>query len=36
LIDDTRYTWGGAWNYVRFDPGVRQAHVFRMDDHRAV
>jgi len=36
LIDDTRYTWGGAWNYVRFDPGVRQAHVFRMDGRRAV
>jgi len=36
LIDDTRYTWGTAWNYVRFDPGVRQAHIFRMDGPRAV
>ena len=24
---DTHYSWRGDWNYVRFDPGVRQAHI---------
>jgi starch synthase (maltosyl-transferring) len=27
LIDDLRYTWHHGWNYVRFDPDVRQGHV---------
>jgi len=27
LIDDTRYVWRGEWNYVRFDPDVRQGHI---------
>ncbi len=27
LLDDTDYTWHRGWNYVRFDPGVRQGHV---------
>lgn len=27
LIDDTAYGWRGDWNYVRFDPGVRQGHI---------
>jgi starch synthase (maltosyl-transferring) len=31
LIDDAVYTWRGEWNYVRFDPGVRQAHILRLD-----
>lgn len=26
-LDDAEYRWRGAWNYVRFDPEVRQAHV---------
>jgi starch synthase (maltosyl-transferring) len=28
LLDDARYVWRGEWNYVRFDPGERVAHVF--------
>ena len=27
LIDDVSYTWRGAWNYVRFDPDIRQGHI---------
>jgi starch synthase (maltosyl-transferring) len=27
LLSDEHYTWRGEWNYVRFDPGVRVAHV---------
>ena len=30
LIDDAVYTWRGEWNYVRFDPGVRQGHILRL------
>jgi starch synthase (maltosyl-transferring) len=30
LLDGTRYTWRGAWNYVRLDPAVRMAHIFRI------
>src|SRR5439155_3891510 len=30
LLDDVQYTWRGEWNYVRFDPGVRQGHIFRL------
>ncbi|PYR62248.1 MAG: alpha-1,4-glucan--maltose-1-phosphate maltosyltransferase [Acidobacteria bacterium] len=30
LIDDAVYTWHGEWNYVRFDPGVRQGHIFQL------
>jgi starch synthase (maltosyl-transferring) len=30
LIDDTTYTWHRGWNYVRFDPGVRQGHILRL------
>jgi starch synthase (maltosyl-transferring) len=32
LISDTRYTWRGDRNYVRFDPGVRQAHILSFDE----
>jgi starch synthase (maltosyl-transferring) len=28
LLDGTRYTWRGAWNYVKLDPSARMAHVF--------
>jgi starch synthase (maltosyl-transferring) len=31
LDDDTVYTWRGEWNYVRFDPDVRQGHVLKLD-----
>ena len=27
LIDDTNYEWRGDWNYVRFDPDIRQGHI---------
>jgi starch synthase (maltosyl-transferring) len=27
LLDETQYTWHRGWNYVRFDPDVRQGHV---------
>ena len=30
LVDDVQYSWHGAWNYVRFDPGVRQGHILRL------
>jgi starch synthase (maltosyl-transferring) len=32
LLDGTRYTWRGAWNYVRLDPGIRMAHIFVIRD----
>jgi starch synthase (maltosyl-transferring) len=28
LLDETRYTWHGARNYVRLDPAERMAHMF--------
>ena len=31
LLDDTVYQWRGTWNYVRFDPGVRQGHMLRLE-----
>jgi len=31
LIDDAVYTWRGEWNYVRFDPGVRQGHILKLE-----
>jgi starch synthase (maltosyl-transferring) len=27
LLDDVVYQWRGNWNYVRFDPDIRQGHV---------
>ena len=27
LLDNTDYTWHRGWNYVRFDPGIRQGHL---------
>ena len=27
LIDEARYTWRPGWNYVRFDPDIRQGHI---------
>ena len=32
LLDGTRYTWRGEWNYVRLDPRERVAHVFVIRD----
>ena len=31
LLDDTVYTWRGEWNYVRFDPDVRQGHILKIE-----
>jgi starch synthase (maltosyl-transferring) len=31
LLDDAKYAWRGGWNYVRFDPGVRQGHVLALE-----
>jgi starch synthase (maltosyl-transferring) len=31
LLDDVVYEWRGEWNYVRFDPEVRQGHVLTID-----
>jgi starch synthase (maltosyl-transferring) len=28
LLDEMRYTWRGAWNYVRLSPAERMAHLF--------
>jgi starch synthase (maltosyl-transferring) len=31
LLDDVQYHWRGQWNYVRFDPEVRQGHILKFD-----
>mgnify|MGYP002144862286 CR=1 FL=1 len=30
LLSRTTFTWRGSHNYVRLDPGLRQAHVFAL------
>jgi starch synthase (maltosyl-transferring) len=30
LLDDSAYTWHNGWNYVRFDPEIRQAHILSL------
>jgi starch synthase (maltosyl-transferring) len=30
LLDDVEYEWRGEWNYVRFDPDIRQGHIFEV------
>jgi starch synthase (maltosyl-transferring) len=32
LLDGARYTWRGEWNYVRFEPDARMAHIFVIRD----
>jgi starch synthase (maltosyl-transferring) len=32
LLDGARYTWRGEWNYVRFEPAARMAHIFVIRD----
>ena len=27
LLDEATYTWHRGWNYVRFDPEIRQGHI---------
>ena len=34
LIDDTHYEWRGDWNYVRFDPDIRQGHILWLPKSR--
>jgi starch synthase (maltosyl-transferring) len=34
LLDEVEYEWRGEWNYVRFDPDIRQGHVFTVDECR--
>ncbi len=31
LLDETVYTWRGEWNYVRFDPDIRQGHILKLE-----
>jgi starch synthase (maltosyl-transferring) len=31
LLSDVRYQWHGGSNYVRLEPGIRQAHVLRVE-----
>jgi starch synthase (maltosyl-transferring) len=31
LLDDVVYRWRGEWNYVRFDPGIRQGHILKLE-----
>jgi starch synthase (maltosyl-transferring) len=33
LLDEVEYEWRGEWNYVRFDPDIRQAHILSIDGH---
>ena len=35
LLDDTVYSWRRGWNYVRFDPAVRQGHLLWLPTPRA-
>jgi starch synthase (maltosyl-transferring) len=30
LLGDERFTWNGAWNYIRLDPGMLPAHVLKI------
>jgi len=34
LLDDVRYQWRGDWNYVRFDPDIRQGHILWLPTSR--
>src|SRR5262249_24221231 len=31
LLDDTRYSWRGDWNYVRLEPGIKQGHILKLE-----
>jgi starch synthase (maltosyl-transferring) len=35
LLDDVRYEWRGRWNYVRFDPDIRQGHILWLPNRRS-
>jgi starch synthase (maltosyl-transferring) len=34
LLDDVAYEWRGNWNYVRFDPDIRQGHILWLSKRR--
>ena len=34
LLDDVSYAWRGSWNYVRFDPDIRQGHILWLSKRR--
>jgi starch synthase (maltosyl-transferring) len=36
LLSNERYTWRGEWNYVRFDPGFRVAHILAFPGFEAL
>jgi starch synthase (maltosyl-transferring) len=31
LLDDATYAWRDGWNYVRFDPDIRQGHILKLE-----
>jgi starch synthase (maltosyl-transferring) len=33
LLDAAHYTWQRGWNYVRFDPDIRQGHILWLPTH---
>src|SRR5262249_24934343 len=33
LLDEVEYTWHRGWNYVRFDPDIRQGHILCLPKH---
>jgi starch synthase (maltosyl-transferring) len=35
LLTHERYHWHGEWNYVRLDPGFRQAHILQVESPAA-
>jgi starch synthase (maltosyl-transferring) len=35
LLDDVEYQWRGRWNYVRFDPDIRQGHILWLPTHQS-
>jgi starch synthase (maltosyl-transferring) len=34
LLDDATYSWHRGWNYVRFDPSIRQGHLLWLPKSR--
>jgi hypothetical protein len=36
LLNDARYIWQGSRNYVELNPNICPAHIFRVDQARAL
>jgi starch synthase (maltosyl-transferring) len=36
LLSDEHYRWSGEWNYVRFDPGYRVAHILSFPEFESL